>query len=310
MGYHTMGCVGFDALLRHGFEIPAVFTHSDDPHEEVWWQSVAERAASRGIPVHSVGREDANADSLVEAVAACRPDFIFSFYFRYMLPSRLLALAPRGALNLHGSLLPRYRGRAPVNWVLVNGESETGVTLHYMVAKADAGDIVGQARVSIDDDDTALTLYRKLEAAAGALLDRELPRLRDGNARAVPMDLTAGSYFGGRTPADGAVSWAWPARRIYNLVRAVTHPYPGAFAAWRSEKLYVWWAAPSERGPDAPPGTVLEVRPGGVTVATGAGSLTLHRCQLAGGAEGDAAAVLAAAGISEGDRIGEGGEAL
>jgi methionyl-tRNA formyltransferase len=307
-GYHTMGCIGFDALLRHGFEVAAVFTHRDDPHEEIWWGSLAERAGSRRIPVYYVAREDMRDGRLAEQVAADRPDVIFSLYFRYMIPMTVLSLARQGAFNLHGSLLPRYRGRAPVNWVLVNGETETGVTLHHMVAKADAGGIVDQERVAIAIDDTALTLFRKLEAAAALLLDRALPRLRDGTARAVPMDLAAGSYFGGRTPDDGRIAWEWPALRVYNLVRAVTHPYPGAFTSVGDRKLLVWWATPGDEATAAAPGTVLAIGGAQVTVATGGGTLHLHRCQLEGDGEGDAAGVLERAGVRVGSVLGEGGD--
>ena len=304
-GYHTMGCVGFDALLRHGFEIAAVFTHRDDPHEEVWWSSLGERATARGIPVHLVAKGEVRSAELLASVRALVPDFIFSFYFRYMIPTAVLECAPRGALNLHGSLLPRYRGRAPVNWVLVNGETETGVTLHYMVAKADAGAIVDSERVGIDFEDTALSLFGKLEAAAARLLDRALPRLREGTAEAAPMDLAAGSYFGGRTPADGRIEWGWPAVRIYNLVRAVTHPYPGAFTSLDGRTLFVWWAQPAEGETGARPGTVTAVGGGTIEVATGGGVLRVLRGQLESGAEVDAAALAAEAGIGPGTRLGD-----
>jgi UDP-4-amino-4-deoxy-L-arabinose formyltransferase / UDP-glucuronic acid dehydrogenase (UDP-4-keto-hexauronic acid decarboxylating) len=307
-GYHTMGCVGFDALLRHGFDVAAVLTHRDDPGEEIWWESLAARAAACSVPVHYLERDDVKDDMLVDRVAGYRPDIIFSFYFRYLIPMRVLSLAPRGALNLHGSLLPRYRGRAPVNWVLVNGETETGVTLHYMVAKADAGGIVDQQAVAIAHDDTALTLYRKLEVAATGLLDRTLPLLAAGTAAVRPMDLAAGSYFGGRTPADGRIAWEWPAARVYNLVRAVTHPYPGAFTRVAGRTLMVWWATPDDEPVSSPPGTLLELAPGSAVVATGGGTLRLHRCQLEGEGEGNAATVLAAAGVRPGDRLGEGGD--
>jgi UDP-4-amino-4-deoxy-L-arabinose formyltransferase/UDP-glucuronic acid dehydrogenase (UDP-4-keto-hexauronic acid decarboxylating) len=307
-GYHTMGCVGLDALKRAGFEVAALFTHRDDPNEEVWWESVAERAGARGIPVHYAAKPDPKTPAFAELVGGYRPEFIFSFYFRYMLPEGVLRLAPRGALNLHGSLLPRYRGRAPVNWVLVNGETETGVSLHYMIAKPDAGDLVAQERVEIAFEDTARTLYGKLEKAAERLLDRTLPLLREGRAPVMPMNLAEGSYFGRRTPDDGRFSWTWPALRIYNLVRAVTHPYPGAFTLWCGRKLLVWWALPQARRVEATPGTLIDVTPEGVEVATGDGVLIVSRCQLKGEEEMDARTFAKAHGIAPGSRLDEAGE--
>jgi methionyl-tRNA formyltransferase len=298
-GYHTMGCVGFDALLRHGFEITAVVTHRDDPNEEVWWESLAERATARRIPVHLPEKAELKSDAFTELVASFRPDFVFSFYFRWMIPTRVLSLAPRGAFNLHGSLLPRYRGRAPVNWVLVNGETETGVSLHAMVAKPDAGGLLDQERVPIAFDDTALTLYRKLEAAATVMLDRALPRVRDGRAWLHPADLTKGSYFGGRTPEDGRFEWSWPVSRIYNLVRAVTHPYPGAFATFAGRKLFVWWATPIT-GAGAGPGEIVAIGPAGMDVATGDGVLRLVTVQLEGDPELPASAFAVAHGLVPG----------
>ncbi|MGV8038904.1 MAG: formyltransferase [Thermoanaerobaculaceae bacterium] len=302
-GYHTMGCLGLAALLRHGFDVVGVLTHRDNPHEEVWWPSLAEAAAGRGIPVHTP--EDPRDPEVARLVDALRPDFIFSFYYRHMIPSRVLALALRGALNLHGSLLPRYRGRAPVNWVLVNGETETGVSLHHMVAKPDAGDLVDQERVDIAPDDTAYTLFRKLEPAAERLLDRALPRLLAGTAARVPLDLGAGSYFGGRKPADGRIDWSWPAGRIHNLVRAVTHPYPGAFTHHGGRQLLVWWSLPLPLEHTAAPGAVLAVDRDGVLVAAGSGALRLVTVQLRGEPELPAVSWARVAGLHPGTVLGE-----
>ena len=305
MGYHTMGCLGFDALLRHGFTIPAVFTHEDDPREEIWWESLAARASARGIPVHTpTSPKD---PTYAELVRGYRPDFLFSFYYRYMIPQAVLDLAPRGAFNLHGSLLPRYRGRAPVNWVLVNGERETGVSLHTMVAKPDAGGLVDQEPVPVAFEDTAFTLFRKLEAAAAKLLDRSLPLLRDGRAVSRPLDLAAGSYFGGRKPEDGRIDWSWDAERIYNLVRAVTHPYPGAFTEWGESRLYVWWALPVE-GPCAEPGAVTAVSRDGIVVACGRGALRLVTIQRGRDPELPACALARLEGMEEGTRLGPTGD--
>lgn len=306
LGYHTMGCLGFEALRRHGFEVAAVLTHRDDPREEIWWDSLAARAEAAGVPVHFP--ESSKGPDFKELVATYAPDFLFSFYYRFLIPPEVLELAPRGALNLHGSLLPRYRGRAPVNWVLVEGQTETGLSLHYMVAKPDAGDLVDQERVEIAPADTAFTLYGKLEEAAGRLLDRALPALAAGTARPVPLDLSQGSYRGGRKPADGLVDWSWPARRIYDLVRGVTHPYPGAFTTLRGRRLLVWWALPldgdSSIRSDAAPGTVTAVDPDGITVAAGEGAVRLITLQLDGQPELPAVSLALAAGVAPGERLG------
>ncbi len=300
-GYHEMGCLGLEALVAHGFDVTAVFTHRDDPREEVWWRSLADRARSHGVPLFF---PESPQDAVVhERIAAAEPDFIFSFYYRHMIPDAILGLARRGAFNLHGSLLPSYRGRAPVNWVLVHGERETGVSLHQMVTKPDAGDLIDQERVEIAPLDTAFTLFGKLEAAARRVLDRALPALAAGTARPRPLDLAAGSYFGGRKPADGEIDWSWSGQRIFDLVRAVTHPYPGAFASFAGKKLFVWWALPLSTRPEAAAGTVLAVEPDGVVVAAGEGALRLVTIQFTGQPELPAAALAPVAGLEPGARF-------
>ncbi|HYB90060.1 MAG TPA: formyltransferase [Candidatus Binataceae bacterium] len=290
--YHEMGYACMEALLGLGAPIAALITHRDDPREEIWWRSCAELAARNGIAVHYPERIDSE---WTARIAAMRPRVIYSFSYRHLLPDSVLGLAPLGAFNVHPSPLPAYRGRAPVNWMLVNGEREAGVTLHYMVARADAGDIVGQRIVPIDDDDTALTLYRKLVPLGAALIREFHPQIAAGNAPRRPQDLSRGSYFGRRTPEDGRIDWKWPARRIFNLVRAVTHPYPGAFAFAHGRKLFIWKAqVASESGARGAPGEIVNEDAGGaLEVAAGEGSVLVMRAQFEGGAEGEARIVLA-----------------
>lgn len=284
LAYHLIGHEGLDFMLREsGDEVVAVFTHEDAPGEEIWWPSVAELARTKGIPVFAP--ENINEPQWIHHIAALRPDFILSFWYRNLVKREILEIPARGALNLHGSLLPKYRGRAPVNWVLVNGEQQTGVTLHYMVERADAGDIVAQAVVPIDFQDTALDLYRKLVRATREVLRAAWPLLRAGTAPRVPQDEAEATYFGRRTPEDGRFSWSWPALRIHNLVRAVTHPYPGAFVEWDGRKFFVWSAYPMPGllRPHPPvPGTITEINEDGIEVATGEGNLLLRDVQLEG----------------------------
>lgn len=248
--YHDVGVRGLAVLLAHGIDVPLVVTHEDDPGEAIWFGSVAATARLHRIPVATPS--DANAPEWVARVSACRPDFLFSFYYRRMLSGELLAAAPRGAFNLHGSLLPKYRGRAPVNWAILRGERETGATLHEMVAKPDAGRIVDQQAVPIQPDDTAIDVFRKVTVAAEIVLDRSLPALVAGTAALRSQDLSAGSYFGGRGPEDGRIDWGQPARAVHDLVRAVAPPYPGAFCDVAGRRLRVLRTLPSDRAPVAP----------------------------------------------------------
>jgi len=190
-----------------------------------------------------------------------------------------------------------------VNWVLIHGERETGVTLHYMVAKADAGDIVAQRRVPIADADTAHTLYGKLTSAAAELMREVYPQLVAGTAPRRPQDHSQASTFGGRKPADGVIDWRRSAREIYNLVRAVAHPYPGAFAHWRGQPLWIWEArVDGEAGTGPAPGTVLRIDEA-VTVQTGAGRLRGLRLQLADEQESDAGDWARRHGLAEGMQL-------
>jgi len=225
--YHNVGVRGLSVLLAQGVEVALVLTHADDPGEQIWFDSVADLARLNDLPV--ITPIDPNRPEVIERVRACRPDWLFSFYYRRMLGSELLALPARGACNLHGSLLPKYRGRVPVNWAVLKGERETGASLHRMVLKPDAGALVDQQAVPILPNDTAHQVFQKVTCAAEQVLWRGLPALLAGTARETPLDLTAGSYFGGRRPEDGRIDWGASTWEMHNLIRAVAPPYPGAF---------------------------------------------------------------------------------
>jgi methionyl-tRNA formyltransferase len=225
--YHNVGYRCLSVLLAHRLEVALVVTHRDNPAETIWFESVQALAQLHGLPVATP--EDPNTPEFIARVAGLQPDLFFSFYYRHMLPKTLLAVASRGALNMHGSLLPRYRGRVPVNWAVIRGEQETGATLHYMVEKPDAGDIVAQQAVPILPDDTAFEVFNKVTVAAEMTLNRTLPALLAGTAPRTPQDLSRGSYFSGRKPEDGRIDWSRGAAEIHNLIRGVAPPYPGAF---------------------------------------------------------------------------------
>jgi methionyl-tRNA formyltransferase len=233
--YHDVGCRCLRVLLDERIEVPLVVTHRDRPDERIWFESVTELARARAIEAFAPG--DPNAPEIVERIRELRPDFVFSFYYRLMLGAPLLAIPGKGAFNMHGSLLPKYRGRVPVNWAIIHGETETGATLHEMVEKPDAGRIVDQEAVAILPDELAVDVFAKVAGAAERVLRRSLPKLVDGSAVLRAQDLSRGGYFGGRRPEDGRIDWSAPAKRVHDLVRAVAPPYPGAFTEVEGAQL-------------------------------------------------------------------------
>lgn len=243
--YHNVGVRCLSVLLAQGVDVRLVVTHEDSAGENIWFSSVKALAQEHGIPVVTpADPHDASTLALLEAAA---PDFLFSFYYRSMLKPAILNIPKRGGFNMHGSLLPKYRGRVPINWAVIHGERESGATLHEMVEKPDAGRIVDQMAVPILPNDTAQDVFGKVLVAAEIVLDRALPALIDGTAQLRAMDLKQGSYFGGRKAEDGRIDWMQPAAVIHNLVRAVTQPYPGAFSDVRDGRLVVWRTLPQPR---------------------------------------------------------------
>ncbi|MGG7448101.1 bifunctional UDP-4-amino-4-deoxy-L-arabinose formyltransferase/UDP-glucuronic acid oxidase ArnA [Kosakonia oryzendophytica] len=277
--YHDMGCVGTQALLDAGFEVAAIFTHPDSANENHFFGSVARIAAERGIPVYAP--EDVNHPLWVDRIRDLNADVIFSFYYRNLLCDTILNSARLGAFNLHGSLLPAYRGRAPLNWVLVNGETETGVTLHRMVARADAGAIVAQQKVAIADSDEAMSLHRKLSEAAQTLLRSALPTIKAQTFTETAQDDSKASYYGRRTPEDGRLDWELPAQTLHNLVRAVSDPWPGAYSFAGTHKFIVWKSRVRNDIAAARAGTVLSVSP--LVVACAEGALEILTGQMDNG---------------------------
>lgn len=298
--YHDIGCVGLKALQKAGFEIQAVFTHTDNPKENHFFSSVARLGAEMGLSIFAP--ENVNHPLWIERVEKMQPDVIFSFYYRHMLSQELLALAPKGAFNLHGSLLPKYRGRVPINWAILHGETETGVTLHKMIAKPDAGDIVAQKKISIDATDTALVLHKKIRQAAEQLLADTLPLIKIGDYSAIPQDESKATYFGRRSAEDGLIDWSKSATEVNNLVRAVTEPYPGAFTYLVESKMIVWRARVLEKSHDKLPGTIISTEP--LQIACGQGVLEILTGQSGVGLYVEGSRLAAEMGIVNGVRVG------
>ena len=280
-GYSEVGHDCLSLLTERNDNVVALFTHEDNPNEKIWFKTPVLVAREKGIPVYTP--EKITTPEWLEQIALLEPDLILSVYYRNMISTKILGLAPLGAFNLHGSLLPKYRGRAPINWAVLHGEPRIGMTLHRMVKSADAGAIVDQEGVEIDPLDTAEQAFRKVLPCARRILARQIDALLTGTAQETPQDESQVTYFGGRKPEDGRVNWTQTSRQIFNLIRAVTDPYPGAFTDANGTRLMLWWAEPdssASRGRQGRPGEILSVDP--LVVATGDGALEFTRTEWRG----------------------------
>ena len=275
--YSPVGHEALAGLLEAGVEVAALYTYPQAA-DETWFTAPAALAQDRGIPVRMEPRF--NEDHVYETIRAAAPDLLLSFYFREMIQGRFLELPRLGAFNLHGSLLPHYRGRAPINWVLVKGERETGVTLHAMTPKPDDGYIVGQAPLPIDWDDTALSLTLKAAAAGRRLVRESIPALIAGSAPRIDQKtLGPSTYFGGRKPEDSRLVFQMTAAEAFNPIRAVADPWPNAFLQTGAGTVKVPWALPSQEA--CPPGH-FRTGPDGVLLGFADAALRIHALRREG----------------------------
>lgn len=265
-------------LIKAKANVVAVFTHQDNPNEEIWFHSVYDLAKKYNLPVFRPKKIDDEATAYIKNL---QPELIFSFYFRRLIPDEIIAMPRLGSYNMHGALLPKYRGQTCINWAVVNGETKTGATLHLMTDKADEGDIVAQKSIDIAFTDTALDVFKRVSVIAAQIIHDTLPALEAGTAKLTPQDNSKATKFGRRHPEDGLLDFSKNAITLYNLIRGVTHPFPGAFTFVNKRKLFVWWAVPVEGTGSV--GEVVSTNP--LCVGTGKGLLELKQLQFADEAE-------------------------
>ena len=299
LAYHEIGAAGLKAAIRNGLDVVAVLTHKDDPDEGGWFASVAEEAARNGIPVFAP--EDPNHAIWRAKLAELKPELLLSFHYRAMVGKAFRDIFSAGCFNLHASLLPRYRGRAPINWVLVHGETETGVTLHEMADRADAGAIIGQSQISISEDETARSLTEKASVSTGVLLDELIPSLIDGTFSRTEQDESAATTMPARTPEDGCIDWTGTASEARNMIRAVTRPWPGAFSH-AGDRRFIIWDADIDESVSGTPGEILSTNP--LTIACGAGSLQVNFGEPNDGIYGTGTQLVDEMNLVEGMRLG------
>lgn len=252
---------------------------SGSSHGTDWFVSVGKLAEQHSIPTYYP--EDINTPETVQQIKDLRPDVLFSVSWDQMIGEDILAVPPQGCINMHDSLLPKYRGHAPINWAIINGENETAYTMHYMVKKADAGDIISQKKVPIYFEDRAIDVYNRVVDAGIVMFKEMLPLIKQGNAPRIKQDIGKGCYGKRRKPEDGLIDWHKSAVELYNWIRALTKPYPGAFTFFKGQKLMIWKAVPYEgHSYHNKPGWLFDlVQDKGVIVNTGSGCLLIEELQ-------------------------------
>ncbi|WP_124728723.1 methionyl-tRNA formyltransferase [Staphylospora marina] len=306
MGTPDFAVPCLDTLVNEGYRVVGVVTQPDRPRGrkmELTPPPVKRAALKWGLPVFQP--EKLREPDALEQVLALEPDLVVTAAYGQILPERLLKAPRFGCINVHASLLPRYRGGAPIHRAIVNGEKETGVTLMYMEKRLDAGDMIAQKAVPITERDHAGSMHDKLSLLGAELLKETLPKLLAGEVQAVPQDESLATFAPNLTREDERMDWNRSARDLACQVRGL-HPWPVAFTTWNQKPLKVWWAVAKDEPAGADPGTIVRVEEDGMAVATGQGILLLTEVQPAGKTRMSAAEFARGRRIKAGERLGEG----
>lgn len=291
LGSQEIGARCLRVILDAGHDVVGVGTFTPDAHER-WTDEVARIAEERGL--HRIKGRRFRTPEAIDELRALRPDILFAIGWRWILPRSVLEVPPKGCLGIHGSLLPRGRGFAPVNWALLWDQSETGPSLFYFDEGTDTGDLVGQKPFPITDDDDADTVRRRLADASVSLLAEHLAGLAAGTAPRARQPADGATYGERRRPEDGRVDWSWEPRRVFNWVRGLARPYPGAFTFLGPRQVFLWKCRVV---PGAGPGTGRVTSDAGRLVAgAGNGAVEILDASFAGDdAPGSLARVIDAA---------------
>lgn len=286
IGGTKRGYLTLRSLVDGGADIVGVFSMQQDAHEQDRYeQHIRELAEAHQIPLYETKfLKDRDYGSIAKEL---RPDVCFVVGCRVRIDKSVYEIPARGCLAVHDSLLPEYRGFAPINWSLINGEDHVGVSLFHLNETVDGGDLVSQERVQVDADDTAAEVYERVCSATIRLIRDAFPKIAAGTAPRTPQNPEAGSFTCARTPDDGLIDWSRPTLEIYNLIRALGRPYPGAFTYLRGRRLTIWGARPVIDGPiyvGRVPGRVVQRYPteGSVDVLTGDGVLRIEVVESTG----------------------------
>lgn len=283
IGGRERGLECIEALIKKGEQLSYIFCLKEDPHEkEKYYQQIEALAKKQSIPVkvtRSIQPED------IILIRNLKPMLIIVMGWRTMIPTEVLNIPLRGAVAVHESLLPKYRGFAPVNWAIINGERVSGVTLFYLDEGVDCGDIIAQRKIPIGSTDTGFTLYQKTKIASVEILLDYLEDIENGTASRIKQNEKDATYTCSRTPDDGQIHWGDSSKDIYNLIRALSDPYPGAFTSFEGKKIIIQKAskvASPRNFVGRTAGRIVGIGEGWVEVLTGDGILKIEEVEVEG----------------------------
>jgi methionyl-tRNA formyltransferase len=278
--YGEIGPAAVRAVAQSGHALIGVMLPSNRTGNDV--EKMARHAGRRGVPVLRQPPRR-RIDEILPAVRRLAPDLMLIWSYSMILPTELIAVPRLGAVNLHGGLLPEYRGGHVMQWAIINGEAETGATLHYVDAGVDTGSVIAESRFPIEPDDDAASVRQKLITHGEDLLAQWLPIVSRARAPGTPQDLSRARYHRLRTPEDGAIDWNQPAPQIVNLVRALVPPWPGAYTSFGARRVVVRKAriVPGGGVPGRP-GDIVGATPDGPLIATASGPVCLLELEVDG----------------------------
>ncbi|MBI5298913.1 MAG: methionyl-tRNA formyltransferase [Deltaproteobacteria bacterium] len=291
-----VGCVEFSrfalkALIDAKADIVGIFTIDDSLKKGVSdFACFDDLINGLNIPIFKF--RDFNSKESLQTLENLNPDLMYVIGWSWLVKKQLMDVPKKGVIGLHPTLLPKGRGRAPIPWTILNGLKQSGATIFFIAEQADAGDILKQVSYPIDEDETATTLYKKVCEATYQLVSETYPKLIANREERLKQDDSLATLWIKRKPSDGLLHWSHSTKNLYTLIRAVTHPYPGAFTFLRGKKMIVWQAKPTLCPKESFAGSVVSVQNDGVVVTTGDGALLLELVQWEGDSKKAASDVL------------------
>lgn len=280
MGNHTVGVIVLNELLKTT-DVAAVFAYSDHHEDGTLYLSVKETAKKSGVPVFQFGKRQYQYGEVKKVISEIIPDLIVVADYKYLLKREIIEIPKIGCINFHPSLLPKYRGGAPVNWAIIKGENKCGLSVHYIDEGLDTGDIIIQEEIDILFEDTVKDIHDKLFPLYADCTNRVIELFKRGNPPRYKQDHFKATIFPRRVPEDGLIDWSRTTKDIYNFIRAITYPYPGAFSFIRGKKYLIWSSMFADEHKmiykESVPGEICYVGRTGIGVRTGDGIIQITK---------------------------------